>query len=199
MSNRYRKNQIFYFNSYDPFVCEEFGNVFRGLMQRFLTKEQTPVFLCIGTDRATGDCLGPLLGDRLSALSLPFPVFGTLEKPVHARNLVETLRYVKERYPRPFFIAADASLGSEEHVGYITLGAGALKPGAGVSKKLPAIGDLFITGIVNRSCGADQMILQTTRLHIVMQLAECIFEGIRLGTALRKTASSQQLPLPTPY
>ena len=49
------------------------------------------VFLCIGTDRATGDCLGPLVGSRLKSLSPSTAVYGTLETPVHATNLQETL------------------------------------------------------------------------------------------------------------
>ena len=33
----------------------------------------------------------------------------------------------------------------------MTLGSGPLKPGLGVKKKLPEVGDLHITGIVNSS------------------------------------------------
>lgn len=183
MPRRYNKNQIFYFNSHDPYVPLEFGNVFRGLMRRCCAETQTPVFLCIGTDRATGDCLGPLLGDKLRTLALPFPIYGTLEHPVHARNLVSTVQLIEDSYPDPFIIAVDASLGSSDHIGYITLGAGSLKPGAGVSKELPNIGHMFITGIVNQAGEADQMLLQTTRLQIVMQLTNHIFQGIQLGLA----------------
>ncbi|MDO4318918.1 MAG: spore protease YyaC [Lachnospiraceae bacterium] len=183
MPRRYNKNQIFYFNSHDPYVPLEFGNVFRGLIRRYCKENQTPIFLCIGTDRATGDCLGPLLGDRLRTLSMPFPIFGTLEHPVHARNLVSTVQLIKDSYSDPFIIAVDASLGSRDHIGYITLGAGSLKPGAGVSKELPNIGHIFITGIVNQAGEADQMLLQTTRLQIVMQLTNHIFRGIQLGLA----------------
>ena len=42
----------------------------------------------------------------------------------------------------------DASVGSLDHVGYATLGRGALQPGLGVSKELQAVGDIAITGIV---------------------------------------------------
>lgn len=40
------------------------------------------VFLCIGTDRVTGDCLGPFVGQKLSSCSTPdFTVYGTLFNP----------------------------------------------------------------------------------------------------------------------
>ncbi|MBO1910904.1 DUF1256 domain-containing protein, partial [Microvirga sp. 3-52] len=46
------------------------------------------VFFCIGTDRSTGDSFGPLTGSRLTEFqAFPFPVFGTLESPLHALNL----------------------------------------------------------------------------------------------------------------
>jgi hypothetical protein len=52
------------------------------------------VFVCIGTDRSTGDALGPIIGHKLS-----FPLskydyihlHGTLDNPVHAKNLQENL------------------------------------------------------------------------------------------------------------
>lgn len=181
MAHIYHKNQIFYFNAQDPCVVMEFGTVFRELIRRCCSKKQTLVFLCIGTDRATGDCLGPLLGEKLTDSSLPFPIHGTLQHPVHAQNLAETIRIINTEYKNPFIVAVDASLGTEEHIGYITLGVGALKPGAGVSKDLPQIGHMFITGIVNKSGKSDQLLLQTTRLQLVMQLATLISLGICSG------------------
>ena len=59
------------------------------------------------------------------------------------------------------------------------MGEGPLKPGAGVDKDLPYVGDLFVTGIVNLSGLFDQMLLQTTRLGIVMSLVDNIYHGIR--------------------
>ena len=36
-----------------------------------------PVVLCIGSDRVTGDCIGPLVGHLLSARDLDCEVLGT--------------------------------------------------------------------------------------------------------------------------
>lgn len=95
------------------------------------------VFLCIGTDRSTGDSLGPLIGYKLNGRhSRDFQVFGTLERPVHAMNLEEYMHFLKESYPEHTIVAIDASVGKSDHVGYVTLGRGALKPGLGVSKEL---------------------------------------------------------------
>ena len=137
------------------------------------------LFLCIGTDRSTGDSLGPLIGYKLKERRMRnAKVLGTLEKPDHAMNLEEYLKLVKQKYPDYLIVAVDASVGNAEHVGYITLGKGPLKPGLGVSKELKEVGDLFITGIVG-SCGSqDPLMLQSIRLSVVMRLADCISESI---------------------
>ena len=48
------------------------------------------VFVCIGTDRSTGDSLGPLIGYKIANLRYKgVYVYGNLEHPVHAKNLEE--------------------------------------------------------------------------------------------------------------
>lgn len=75
-------------------------------------------------------------------------------------------------------IAIDACLGSLNHVGHISVGKGPIKPGAGVSKDLPPVGDMFVTGIVNISGFMEYMVLQNTRLRTVMKMADIISVGI---------------------
>ena len=62
--------------------------------------------------------------------------------------------------------------------GYVTIGNGALYPGAGVQKDLPPVGDIHITGIVNTAGIMEQLTLQTTRLSTVVALADVIACGI---------------------
>ena len=168
-----------YYDSSQPLASYKFAEELSSLLQKLCSPGHTLVFLCIGSDRATGDCLGPILGYKLSRFRLPNSVvYGTLEHPVHAKNLGEVITEIYSHITRPFIIAIDASLGKTNHVGYYTLNPGPLKPGAGVNKSLPEVGDITITGIVNFSGFLDQMLLQTTRLNIVMQLADRIFDGI---------------------
>ncbi len=138
------------------------------------------VIVCIGTDRSTGDSLGPLTGYKLKNLRYDnVHICGTLDDPVHAKNLSDVMENIKKVYKRPYIVAIDACLGTMEHVGYITVGEGSIKPGAGVSKELSPVGDMYITGIVNFGGFMDFLILQNTRLNIVMKMAELISTGIR--------------------
>lgn len=174
------KKDIYYFNSNDLSSIYDFCRTFTALVKKKMKKNRQIVILCIGSDRATGDCLGPIIGYKLSKLSSPnLFIYGTLESPVHAKNLAETIDTIHRTHDNPMLIAIDASLGSTNHVGFITLGEGAIHPGIGVDKELPAVGDISITGIVNISGMLNHMLLQTTRLDVVMKLADYICVGVR--------------------
>jgi len=137
------------------------------------------VVICIGTDRSTGDCLGPLVGSKLICKHNNFfELYGNLDQPVHAGNLQECLNSIEQKYSDPFIIALDACLGSIDNVGHITIGDGSLHPGAGVNKSLPPVGHIYITGIVNVGGFMEYLVLQNTRLNLVMKMADVIVTGL---------------------
>ncbi len=137
------------------------------------------VILCIGTDRSTGDALGPLIGSKLNQLhSFPVSLYGNLDEPVHALNLVETIETIVSKHKDPYTIAIDACLGRLKSVGMITIKDGPLRPGSGVNKELPEVGDLQITGNVNVGGFMEFFVLQNTRLSLVMKMAEVISTSI---------------------
>lgn len=174
---------IYYFNSDRNFKAEDFARQLHQMIEEEKARQgkKGVVFLCIGTDRSTGDSLGPLIGYKLRDMkSSCAAVFGTLERPVHAINLEEYARIIKNCYHDCLVVAVDASVGNREHVGYLTLGKGALRPGLGVSKELGAVGDIFITGIVGGCSSYDPLMLQSVRLSVVMRMADCISRSIRI-------------------
>ncbi|MCK4259412.1 MAG: spore protease YyaC [Halanaerobiales bacterium] len=137
------------------------------------------ILLCIGTDRSTGDALGPLVGTNLNQYHLPYiRVFGTLEEPVHALNLDEVITEINKKYHSPFIISIDAGLGKHSSVGNIDVKAGPLKPGTGVNKELTAVGDMHLTGLVNIGGYMEYFVLQSTRLNLVMKMADIISYSI---------------------
>ena len=189
------KNRTVYFNSNEQNSAYELGLALSGLIKKNLINIKNIVFLCIGSDRATGDCLGPIIGYKLSKYihQHNFHIYGTLEEPVHAKNLKDTIALIYKKHDDVFIIAIDASLGKSDHIGYITLGEGSLKPGAGVNKDLPEVGDLFITGIVNFSGVLDHMLLQTTRLNVVMSMADQICLAINFCLSQLKTYKRKEI------
>ena len=163
----------------DPYAPHQFSNQLQKLMSAFSPFEEV-VCVSIGTDRSTGDALGPLVGSLLEK-DLPdsLSVYGTLDAPVHALNLKQTLSKIKDSHPHALIIGVDACLGQMKNVGWIQAGPGPVKPGAGVHKKLPEVGQIHITGIVNVAGFMEYFVLQNTRLNLVMKMAELISSSIR--------------------
>jgi putative sporulation protein YyaC len=172
-------DQVHKIDSNHNLALPTFVYYFDRLVRDRLYAQNNIVILCIGTDRSTGDSLGPLVGTLLKEKNIIGPkVFGTLDEPVHANNLNKTLQDIKNNVKTPFIIAIDACLGKLDHVGYINFGPGPLKPGAGVNKSLPEVGDVYLTGIVNVGGFMEFFVLQNTRLSIVMKMANVISQGI---------------------
>ncbi|OES43897.1 spore protease YyaC [Domibacillus iocasae] len=141
-----------------------------------LSGRQEVVFVCIGTDRSSGDSYGPFVGSKLKQTFYlrkytHVSVYGCLDYPVHAKNLAETIQKIKERHTNPVVIAIDACLGAAKNIGTVVLDQGPMKPGSGVQKELPPIGDYHISGIVNVGGFIPLQVLQSTRLALVYKMA----------------------------
>lgn len=177
---KHRSREIYYFDSSRFDEAEACGHTLQELIKEIQQEQgKTGVlFLCIGTDRSTGDSLGPLIGYKLKEQRVRrIKIMGTLERPVHAMNLEQAMTIVQAQYPNHVIVAVDASVGCQDHVGCVTLGKGALRPGLGVCKELQAVGDIFITGIVGGYGNYDPLMLQSVRLSIVMRMADYICES----------------------
>lgn len=146
----------------------------RAFQHAFAETDQLPLILCIGTDRHMLDCLGPLTGTMLLEKKLPIPVYGTLENPIHARNLVAELKGIQEMHPHHLMIAVDASIGDNETPGIIKFKYGCLRPGKALLKKLPPVGDYSITGLVgnriNRQPPSSSNVLSLAHVYAMARI-----------------------------
>ena len=135
------------------------------------------VALCIGSDRYTGDALGPLIGTQLAENTECY-VYGTLDNPVHAGNFVETVNIINHRYHHPLIIAIDACLGKSHEIGNIEIWQGGLAAGIAVGNRLPTVGDISVIGVVNAQSQIGYLDLQSTPLSKVMKLSKAISEAL---------------------
>ena len=166
------KNNNFRLPYTDPFLLEAMSNKITSWLPKY---PRNYIVICIGTDRSTGDSLGPLTGSFLNELRPKYlNIHGTLHDPIHAQNLTKHINLIKRQYKDPFIIAIDACLGRSKAVGNIITGLGPLKPGAALNKDLPSIGNIHITGVVNISGFMEYAILQNTRLSVVIDMSKKI-------------------------
>lgn len=135
------------------------------------------VFLCIGTDRSSGDCLGPWVGTLLEEAGFA-RVFGTLEKPCDAERLPDVIRSLPAAGT---ILAVDACLGRPESVGAYLVADKPLTPAQSVGKPFPPVGAFSIAGIVNATGPKPYWTLQTTSLYRVMNMARVISHAIVRG------------------
>ncbi len=172
MNNDMYNNEPSYIHYKDPLALKSTTD---RLITYFPKNHTQIIVLCIGTDRSTGDSLGPLTGTLFTQMRPSLlHIYGTLHNPVHAVNLEEKIKDINNNYRNPFIIAVDASLGKNSSIGRLITGIGPLKPGAALNKKLPAVGDAYITGVVNIGGFMDYAVLQSTRLSIVHDMAHKI-------------------------
>lgn len=151
------------------------------------------IFLCIGTDRSTGDALGPLTGSLLTERkTFSLPVVGTLKEPLHALNLEEKLHAVQAEHPDAFLVAIDACLGKGTSIGQLILQKEPLFPGQAVGKDLPAVGHMSIKGVVNVSGFMEHAVLQSTRLHLSFEMSRVLARAIHLAYSRYHTQKAFQ-------
>jgi putative sporulation protein YyaC len=139
------------------------------------------VVVCIGTDRSTGDCLGPMVGNYLKGRGYK-NIYGTLEKPVNAENIVELMKVLPKD---KLTIVVDAALTDQDsEVGNVSIISGGINPGVAVGKELPEIGDISIVGCVAKKEKygelVDTLLLQSVRLGIVIDMVKEIGKIIRI-------------------
>ena len=106
-----RRDDISYYDTMGEFEAERFAvNLNQLIAEEMVEKQKAGViFLCIGTDRSTGDSLGPLVGHKLRKCRLKkAAVIGTLDKPVHAMNLELYAAYIHTHFSDHVVVAIDA-------------------------------------------------------------------------------------------
>jgi putative sporulation protein YyaC len=154
---------------------EQLSNFLQSIVDEKSLTPFSAVFVCIGTDRSSGDSLGPLVGTALQEAGYPH-VIGTLESPCDASNLSKRLLEIPEHCT---VIAIDACLGLPMSVGLFQVSNQPLFPGKSVGKVLPLVGDYTIAAVVNADGPKHYSILQTTSLNKVLKMSKEITDAVR--------------------
>ena len=138
--------------------------------------EAPPVVLCIGSDLAVGDSLGPMTGTLLRSSRGDFNgfVYGTLKTPVTAKEVRYMEGFLRKTHPKSKIIAVDAAVGESSDVGLLKVANVPLRPGSGANKRLGRVGDISLMGIVAPKSAFSYSLLSLTRLNMVYAMAETL-------------------------
>lgn len=141
------------------------------------SKKEEIVVVNIGTDKCTGDSFAPFLGSCMEENKYNIPFYGTLENPIHAKNLKRELSKIKENHKSAFIIAVDSSVTSNENkVEMILIKNKPLQPGKGLNKELPNVGDLTLTYTVCTNSDFTFLSLQNARLGLIYKAVKKTLE-----------------------
>ncbi len=142
------------------------------------------IFLCIGTDRITGDSFGPLVGYKLKWLfkdEKNIRVIGSLDNIISTQNISKIINDINNTYEKSFLIAIDAALSNKINIGRIIVSRYSMSVGSGFNKKNIYIGDMSIKGIVSKNLRNPKYnfkLLQNTPLNLIMNMADTVAQGI---------------------
>lgn len=154
-----------------------------------------PVVLCVGSDLAIGDSLGPLTGTLLRRMNGGFEgyVYGTLRSPVTAKEIKYLRTFLRETHPGAKIIAVDAAVGEPSELGLVKFSDAPLRPGLGANKRLDKVGDISVLGIVAQKGAFSYAKLNLTRLGLVYGMAETIARAISEYLAQNRVKNEQLL------
>lgn len=144
------------------------------------------IFVCIGTDRITGDCFGPIVGSILknklkNDKNSNIKVIGCLEDNISFGKIEDKVISQINNNNNSLVILVDAALSNTNNVGEIFVKNSGIELGKSLDKKHKTLGDISIRAVVgkNMKCNQDNFtILQNIPLNKVMKLSNLVASGI---------------------
>lgn len=160
---------------------EDFSYIFNKVKKQ---KDYSEVaFLCVGTDRITGDCFGPLVGTKLIELLKEYNysninIYGSLSQNLSYENISEIIKNINKK---SIIIVIDAALSKKENIGKIFVSNTKTVLGKSLERAQIEIGDISIKSVVAKDykiAKCNFKALQNISLSGVMTLANIVSEGI---------------------
>ena len=170
----------------DKKVKKKFIEEFEKYIYEERKKSFEIVFLCIGTDRIVGDCLGPLVGTMLQEKLEKYNIFniniyGNLKENICYNNIQNILKIIKQKHQNACIIVVDAALSKEDNIGKIFISKEKMILGKGLYKEKVEVGDISIKAVVGKDYKFSKYnfsSLQNISLNEVIRLAKLIVDGI---------------------
>lgn len=139
------------------------------------TEKKVPVYVLVGATSSTGDAVGPLVGWFLKRKGFTGNFVGEMGAPVHATNIKEKVNeawmIAMKNDKFPYIVGVDAAIGT---VGCISVDDEPLRPGAGMDKNLPTVGQVSIMcGTATSGLG-----IWYADLNISLTMAERVADAI---------------------
>lgn len=135
-------------------------------------------FVFIGTDANVGDSLAPMAGSLVHKTATGVFCYGNLNCPITAKDVPYIAAYIRRAHPLSKVVVIDAAVGKKEDVGSIKILPRSIRPGLGVNKNLPPIGDVSVIGVISERSKCNLAMLGYAKVSNVYAMAKAISDGI---------------------
>ena len=138
------------------------------------------VFVFVGSDCNIGDSLAPLSSSFLNLAAGNVFFYGSLSELITAKEVPFMAKYLKNAHPNSVIVVVDAAIGKKWDIGRVKVQNFGIKPGLGVNKDLPMLGDISIIGVVGEKGAFKSGNVPNIRLSCIYNMAKSIARGIEI-------------------
>lgn len=117
-------------------------------------KNNNLIFLCIGTNKVVGDCLGPFVGSYLKQTlgkNHNVRILGDLKNDITYDKIQYVVRSIKNEYKNSLIIVVDSALSSNENIGKVFVQNRGLRYAESLKKQNSVIGNISIKAVVGKN------------------------------------------------
>lgn len=165
-------------------IQEDYTRFVNELKIKLKNNNKKIVFVCIGTNKITGDSLGALIGSNLNKLLInnkEIDIIGNFEKPIHALNIEENMKYINSKYKDKFVIVIDSAISRKDLVGKIFVTKSKMKLNKGKNEEKLELGDISIKYSICEDLKDRNKNLQSLKqvpIQLIVDLSNIISLGI---------------------
>ncbi len=135
------------------------------------------VFICIGSNKVTGDCLGPLVGSYLKSM-YKATVYGDMENPINYQNAEKIMKKVENNNGGSLKVIIDSALG--KNIGDIIIDDGKVEIGKGLNKNKNIYGDISIKVVVGKNYHNNIKNIQELKNKNIEEIDKIAIEVVKM-------------------
>lgn len=162
------------------YKSENFSRCVAKTLENYLIlPSESIILLFVGSDSNIGDSLAPICGSLFECEGGGVFAYGNLIAPITAKEVPFAVEFIKNAHPDSLVVVVDAAIGKSSDVGLVKVQKSGIKPGLGVDKDLPEVGDLSVIGILGEKRGGKAL-FTVNKISTVYSMAEKIAEGLKI-------------------
>lgn len=157
-------------------------------MQEYDSKKFSHIIiLCIGTNKLVGDCIGPMVGEKLNSklkkqkCNKNIIIYGNMKHTLNFKNARQVIEKIYMFYKKPFIITIDSALGTEKMIKQIVVDKGKIKIGNSLGRSICYNSNINIKGVVGENKNTLKENIQTLKIvkpELVIELSNVVANGI---------------------